>query len=177
MTNFKLASSLISLTLLLGFFPMPVQAQQESYNIYGHPMPRSNFKEKLFSSPIPLNKPYSKLNKEHQTWVRNHYDNMPEIDTPPFPSKGYGALIKPIVKTYQNLVGGTGKVLAIAMIGKDGKVKKVDIYHPNHEGVAKHISSMIYNTKFDAATCDGKPCVMEYMLDVQLKTRPKASLN
>ena len=162
--------SLISLVLLLVFFSSPIHAKERRYYVYGDAMPGTKFKEKLFSSYIPLNKPYSKLSKKHQAYVRAPYDGMPASETPPFPAKGYGALITPLIKAHSRVLRN-GEVVAIAMIGEDGKTKKVEILTAPTKNLTEFISVLFFDTQFDAATCDGKPCAMEYLLRVNMKVR------
>ena len=172
-SQFNLLVALLVVALLAApIITPPLQAKERSYYIYEDVSTGTRFKEKLFKSPIPVNKSYSKLKPKHQAWVRAHYDNMPENDTPPFPAKGYESIVKPLLTAYMQ-ASRQGKVKAVAMIGEDGKTKKVDVHSPNNKEMAEFIAAVIYNTKFDAGTCNGEPCVMEYLLDIDVTTKGK----
>ena len=160
----------LSLSFLLITMTAPVHAKDREYYIYGDAMPGTKFKEKIFTSSIPLDKPYAKLSKKHQNYVRRPYDGMPETETPPFPSKGLGTLIEPLIRAHSAVLRN-GSAVAIAMIGADGKTKSVEVLDAPSKKMADFITVLFFDTPFDPATCDGKHCDMEYLLQVDMKVR------
>lgn len=148
-------------------------AKERVYYVYGDPMPGTKFRQKLFSSAIPLDKPYSKLSKKHQAIVRSDYEGMPETETPPFPAKGYGALIEPLVKAHSK-IGRRGKLAVIAVVGSDGAVKKVEVLSTPSKSMSEFASVLLFNTPFDPATCNAAPCSMEYLLLIDTATSYKS---
>lgn len=96
---------------------------------------------------------------------------MKDSEHPPFLSEGTEVIYRPLYKANLDL-RKEGDVLAIAMIDEKGMVETVSIYKAPSKNIATMLSYVISNTKFDPATCDGKPCKMEYLFENKIETKP-----
>lgn len=157
----------LSFSMVIGMAVSSANAKERQYHIYGDAKPGTKFKEKLYTSSIPFDKPYAQLTEKQKAYVRSPYDGMPDSETPPFPSKGYGVLVRPIIKAHSR-VSRQGDLVAIAMIGADGKTKSVEVLSAPSKKMAEFVTVLFFETEFDAATSNGKACDMEYLLNVKM---------
>jgi len=82
--NTFLALFLAQLLLQAAVVPL---AQAKKYYIYGEPKNGSKFKQQLYVSNIPLNKPYGKLSSKQKELIRSLYPDLEAEQTPPYPKK------------------------------------------------------------------------------------------
>lgn len=61
----------------------------------------------------------------------------------------------------------------IAKIDENGEVEEVSVYETPHEEITELALSVMFHAKFEAATCAGKPCKMEYPFEFKLRKRVK----
>ena len=147
-------------------------ASATEYPIYGEDKSGSKFKQKIYVSSLPLNKSYRKLNDEQKAVLHADYPDMPEGDTPPFPKKGLGKILKPYVKKfrwYSNLDGGTFYV----SVDDSGEVVSVRSEGIPYNDVVGYVSRLVYRSPFDPATCSGEACAGEFVLRVGKINDPK----
>ncbi len=120
---------------------------------------------------MPFDKSYSELSPALKQRVKNAYGDLKESEYPPFPSEGTQVIYRPLYKANLDL-RKEGDVLAIAMIDESGGVESVTVYKAPSKNIATMLNYIISNTKFDPATCDGKPCKMEYLFENKIETKP-----
>ncbi len=152
-----------------------VEAKQSKakkvYFLYGDARPGTKFKQKLFKDVVPFDKRYSEMSPTLQARVKSAYGGLKETEHPPFPEEGTQAIFYPLFKANRDLLA-EGDVLAIAVISPEGKTKKVTVYKAPTKNIATMLTYILTNTKFDPATCDGKPCEMEYLFENRIDIKP-----
>lgn len=141
------------------------------FHIYGDALPGTKFKRKILSGPIPFDKPYSKLSERQKNIVRMDYEGIPDNETPPYPLHGLEAVYKPIIKAHQSILR-EGKLTAIALVNHEGDVEKVTVYKAPTTFFAELLNSILFSTKFEPGSCNGKPCNMEFFFDLELNVTP-----
>ncbi len=146
-------------------------ADKKAYFLYGDARPGTKFKQKLFKSDVPFDKSYEELSDGLKSRVKAAYGGLKDSEHPPFPKKGTKVIYEPLYKANLDL-RKEGDVLAIAMVDATGKVENVTIYKAPTKNIATMLSYIISNTEFDPATCDGKPCKMEYLFENKIETKP-----
>ena len=167
-----ITQTLIALSLI--FVTMASSAAQ-SYKLYGDARVGTRFRAVEVESPIPLNKAYNKLSKTQQNWFRNtYYTDLPKTEIPPYPVKGSAMIYKPIIKHRSKQLDKAreGTLFLVAMIDEKGKVENVSIYESPSPIISELATTVVFNTKFTPASCDGTPCKMEFPFE--FKMRPLA---
>lgn len=170
-------STLLVTTIFATTFSVTLGAQQakknevEIFHIYGNPLPGTKFKRKILSGPIPFDKPYSQLTDYQKALVRMDYEGMPSNETPPYPFEGTVVLYEPVIKALQKILK-EGDLTAIAMVNHKGDVEEVTVYKSPDPFFAELLNSILFSTKFEPATCKGKPCKMEFFFNLRLNVSP-----
>ena len=129
-------------------------------------------------SPIPFNKRYHQLDERQVAIYRSYFEGLKKSDTPPFPEKGIKEIYGPLIKGHKR-IGGGGDLLIYSEINEEGGVNKVTVFESPSKKLADLATTIMFNTKFKPATCDGEPCAMEYPFyyDVPHRNRDIRSLN
>lgn len=161
----------VSLTGIVTSAHAKQDKDRKAYFLLGDARPGSKFKQKLFRSDVPFDKTYSELSPTLKERVKTPYGGLKASEHPPFPQEGTEAIYRPLYKANLKLEK-EGDVLAIAMISETGKVENVTVYKAPTPNIATMLSYIITNTKFDPATCDGKPCKMEYLFENKIESKP-----
>jgi len=159
--NTFLALFLAQLLLQAAVVPL---AQAKKYYIYGEPKNGSKFKQQLYVSNIPLNKPYGKLSSKQKKLIRSLYPDLEAEQTPPYPKKGLRKLVKPFVEQFQWRGSNGGKFSAL--ISSDGKVKELRAVEDVDQRELNFMWKIFQKTEFEAAICDGSPCEMTFYLQL-----------
>lgn len=142
----------------------------KTYRLMGNPVLGSKMKPVEVVSPIPLNKPYSKMKQEHQAIFRANYSVLKDTEQPPFPKKGLRAIYKPMIKGRVNIEQG-GTLFLVAMISENGKVETVTVYETPSEYITKLANTVLLDTEFEPALCSGEPCKMEFPFEYKMPDR------
>ena len=169
----KISKRLILMYLLLmaaALFSASTIAKQ--YYIYGDPKNGTRFKEQLYAWPVPLNKSYSRLSRDHQLIVRSDYPQMAEDDTPPYPSRGVGKVLKPFVEEFRWFGGFSGGNI-YALVDETGQVVKVDGSPTIHAEVLGFMNRHLRTVRFDSGLCSGDPCSAVFVLKLHAIRNPK----
>ena len=87
-----------------------------------------------------------------------------------FPKKGYGVLIRPLIKAHSKVLKN-GHLMAIALVGPDDEVKKVELTSTPNKSLGEFVTTLLFSTQFDAAACAGKACAIEYLLNINMSVR------
>jgi len=122
---------------------------------------------------IPFNKRFNKLTKEQRKLYRSNFHGILDGQIPPFPKKGMKRIYNPIILAHSRY-GGGGQLSLLATINKKGMVDKVAVYSQPSKQIGELATAVLFNTKFNPATCDGKPCAMEFPFDFKLRQRSKS---
>ena len=127
---------------------------------------------------IPFNKKFKKLTNEQRKLYRSNFHGILDHQIPPFPKKGMQRIYDSIILGHGRY-GGGGQLSLLATINKKGAVEKVAIYSQPSKQLGELAMAVLFNTKFQPATCDGKPCEMEFPFDFKMRQRSKSiqSLN
>jgi len=175
MLNKLISTTFIAAVLALSTLNGVVSAkEQKVYYLYGDARPGSKFKQKLFKDVVPFDKRYSEMSTALQARVKAAYGGLKDSEHPPFPAEGSQAIYYPLFKANRNLLA-EGDVLAIAMVNAQGRATKVTVYKAPSSNVATMINYIISNTQFDPATCDGRPCEMEYLFENRINIKPSSA--
>ena len=178
MTNNSRSKSIIS-SILIGAlgalsFASSAPAQTSKLPEYGikrdTPSTGTRLKEDRILLKVPPESNWAELSAAQKAYIKSSYHDMPEQDEPPYPIGGVKALYKAISDAQgQALVDGD--LLAVANVDATGKVIDVNIYKTPSEPVAKAIAAFLFLQKFKPAVCGGKPCAMEYALNLGFRTQ------
>lgn len=117
---------------------------------------------------LSFDKPYEKLSADEKQLIRSKYENLGPRDEPPYPLEG----MKPISDDLGKIVkrtGVKGRFQAVAHVDKNGDVKTVSIYALPSEQLKDVLSYVLAHPKYKPAKCDGKPCEMDFLLDVNFE--------
>ena len=148
------------------------------YKLLGTAPKGRNMRPVEATSPIPFNKRFHQLDDRQMAIYRSYFEGLKETETPPFPKKGIREIYIPLVKGHKR-IGGSGDLLIYAEINEKGGVEKVIVYESPTKKLADLATTILFNTKFKPATCDGKPCTMDYPFyyDVPHRNRELKSLD
>ena len=163
------------LMLLVSFATASVAATHK-YKIRGDAEGGTKFRPVEVSSPIPFDKSYSEMSEEEQNIFRENYGVLAANEVPPFPSEGMGAIYRPIIKAHRD-IARAGKLFLVAMIDESGKVENVSVYESPHPSMTKYASTVLFNTKFDAAVCGQSTCKMEFPFEMDLRKKTRGRAN
>ena len=125
-------------------------------------------KEMRWSSKIPLNKTYGELTPEQKAELHAMYESLPPGDEPPFPLEGMKPIFSAIKKGQEKLLAKG--VLSVAVtVGPDGKAMQVvDLGSTKNLEMTQFAATVLMMTKFKPAVCAGKPCIMQFPLNLKL---------
>ena len=120
------------------------------------------------TSPIPFNANYVALTAEQKEIVNAKFENLGSNDTPPFPARGLRAIYKPVISANRSL-GKSGRLKLTALVNEQGQVESVVIHESPSKALSKRATRALRNAEFDAATCDGEACAMEFPFEIQFQ--------
>lgn len=154
------------------------QKTDRLYKLLGKPVKGSKLKPIEAKSPIPFNKRFDQLTPRQMQIYRSYFEGIKTTETPPFPKKGLIEIYKPLIQGHKR-IGGEGELLVYAQVNETGGVDKVTVYLSPTKKLADLATTVMFNTKFKPATCDGIPCVMDYPFyyDVPRRNRELQSLD
>ncbi len=165
----------LATAFLLVIFSATAVVQAKQYTIYGDKKPGTKFRHVEATSEIPFNKSYKKLSAEEKAIFRElNYESLADHETPPFPKKGLRELYKPIIKGH-NVIADEGNLFLVAMVDQTGKVENVGVYESPSDEMTSYATAVLFNIKFDPATCNGEPCKMEFPFQFKLRPIIKSS--
>jgi hypothetical protein len=166
----KLSQILIS--LVVAMIATTSVAAQKEFKLRGDAREGSKFRTIDAVSPIPFNKSYKQLTTEQKEIFRATYGGLAETEKPPFPKKGTEVIYKPLIKAHKD-IARAGTLFLIAMVNEKGKVENVAVYESPAQSMTELATTVLFNTEFDAATCNGKPCKMEFPFEFELRPQEK----
>lgn len=150
-------------------------ASAKKFHIYGEKKNGTKFREVIYSWPVPMRKGFSALKPKYQQIVRLAYEELPDEDTPPYPSKGVISLIEPYIDAYRYYGESTTGTIW-AEIDEDGAVTAVSGSNGMRITVLNYMRSVLANTQFDPGLCAGSPCAKTFrfeLLEIRNQKREK----
>ena len=164
----KLGILLVVATTVCGLSLANASTSKKSYNLLGDAPSGSNIPTVDATSPIPFNVSYVALTEAQKKIVKSKYDNLGVNDTPPFPSRGLKAIYKPVINANRSL-GKSGLLKITAIVNKEGLVESVVVHESPSKALSKRATRALRNTQFDAGTCDGEACEMEFPFEIKFQ--------
>ena len=84
-------------------------------------------------------------------------------------------IYKPLIKHRSKQLDKAreGTLFMVAMINEKGNVENVSVYESPSPIISELATTVIFNTKFSPASCDGKPCKMEFPFEFKMRTLTK----
>ena len=161
-------SLVISAVLLLLCDSVAAQTIEGEYSLRGS-LGRRSFAE-VTGSSLPLNKRYDELTTEQKDIVNLWYEHIGPGDEPPFPMEGLKSIYEPFAELQARL-HVVGDLVLVATVGQDGTVVEVKTYRSPTDQVTRVASSILLLTKFKPALCRGKPCKMDFPVEIAFKSR------
>ncbi|RBP49901.1 hypothetical protein [Arenicella xantha] len=154
------------------------ESDDKLYKWYGTAPKGSKMRPVEATSYIPFNKDYTELSDRQKKIYRADFEGLQANQIPPFPKGGTREIYGPLIKGHAR-IGGGGELLLFANIDKKGTVQKVTVYRSPSEQLAELATTVMFNVKFNPATCAGEPCAMEFpfLFDVPHRVRELKSLN
>lgn len=162
---------LLAVVMISGVL-VTVAAAEGKYKLYGKAPLGRKLKPIEATSNFPFEKSYRQFNDEQKAAYRDQWEGLKEGDHPPYPKKGSIKLYQPIIKGHSRIARG-GMLRLVAQISEKGEVSEVAVYESPHQDITELAMSVIFHAKFVPASCDGKPCKMDFPLEFELRQRAK----
>ena len=119
---------------------------------------------------IALNLPYEKLPEADRQVLHSWWTHIAPGDEPPFPLEGLRALYEPLGNAHDRLAH-PGDLYVVATVGADGTVTEAKVFKAPNDQMALFAGRLLYVTKFKPAVCSGKPCQMDFPLQMRFVSR------
>jgi hypothetical protein len=169
-TNNKFSKILVSIAVIV--ISTTAAAAQKQYKLKGDAPEGSKIRPIDAISSIPFNKNYQTLSAEQKDIFKATYGGLASGEVPPFPKKGTQAIYRPIIKAHKE-IARSGNLFLVAMVNEKGKVDNVSVYESPAESMTQLATNVLFNTAFDPASCNGKPCKMEFPFEFKLRQQEK----
>ncbi|MFT5136746.1 MAG: hypothetical protein ACI9XU_000256 [Arenicella sp.] len=170
-TNNKFSKILVSIAVII-ISTTAAAAAQKQYKLKGDAPEGSKIKTIDAISTIPFNKNYKALSAEQKEIFKATYGGLASGEIPPFPKKGTQVIYRPIIKAHKE-IARSGNLFLVAMVNEKGKVENVSVYESPAESMTQLATNVLFNTAFDPASCNGKPCKMEFPFEFKLRQQEK----
>ncbi|MES2901722.1 MAG: hypothetical protein V4723_18500 [Pseudomonadota bacterium] len=130
----------------------------------------SRLKTSRFTLNVPPDKNYADLTEAQKNLVKANYENLGPDDEPPYPVGGVLTLYKTIsdVGIYWKAVG---EIELIATVSPEGNVTAVSAFKTPDIRMTEYAAKILAVQKFKPAMCKGVPCVMDFPLKLNLRTK------
>ncbi|HEX4509670.1 MAG TPA: energy transducer TonB [Burkholderiaceae bacterium] len=123
---------------------------------------------------VPFDKRYAELTSTQKAVLRSDYESLGPRDETPFPEQGLRHLVEPMMLLAERQ-SMHGKLIASVVVGPDGQARTVTVHQSPDEAMTKLAGGALALEKYTPALCDGKPCVMSYVLRLDFDA-PQAAL-
>jgi hypothetical protein len=124
--------------------------------------------KQITRSSVPLNRTYEQLSPQEKANVHEWYEFIDEGDEPPYPAKGLLPIYKAIGHA-RNLAPGQGELLLAVTVDPNGRAKEVQVLRSPGKEISEFVASVLLMTKYKPAVCEGKPCQMQFPLQVEFE--------
>lgn len=154
------------------------KAEPEPIYELDEPQPRTGsilIKKQVTHSDIPLNRTYEQLSPQEKARVHDWYEYIDEGDEPPYPAKGLLPIYKAIGHA-RNIAPGQGELFVAVTVDPKGRAKEVQVMRSPGKEMTEFVASVLLLTKFKPAICEGKPCQMQFPLQLQFQQLNNYSL-
>jgi hypothetical protein len=126
------------------------------------------FKRSVIKGDVPFDKRYDQMTPEQRQRIKDRYEAMAPDDEPPFPADGLAPMMKSLLQAARAFQV-EGRLEIEATIGPDGAAREVTfIRAPQNAQFKATMTSLLMSTKYKAAVCGGKACVMGFPLQVNI---------
>ena len=122
------------------------------------------------SDRLPINQSYAQLSEADKAFVRGWYESMKPGDEPPYPAAGLKPIVEGLVKAQQRLLV-EGELFLVATVDSQGHVAAVKAYKTPDPEMTKLVATILVETPFKPAVCDGQPCRMDFPMRQVFKRR------
>lgn len=168
--NNKFSKILVSIAVII--ISTTAAAAQKQYKLKGAAPEGTKIRTVEATSPIPFNKNYKSLTAEQKEMFKATYGGLAIGEEPPFPKKGTQVIYRPIIKAHKE-IARAGNLFLVAMVDEKGKVENVSVYESPADSMTQMATNVLFNTAFDPASCNGKPCKMEFPFEFNLRQQEK----
>ena len=160
-----------SLAIAICTFTATAQEAPPQYTLKRAPAPGSlNTRTGATSPDLPLNRRYAQLTEGEKAIVRGWYEPLKPGDEPPYPAAGLKPIVEGLVKAQQRLLV-EGELFLVATVDSQGHVAAVKAYKTPDPEMTKLVATILVETPFKPAVCDGQPCRMDFPMRQVFKRR------
>lgn len=110
---------------------------------------------------LPLNLRYAELSEADKAYVRGWYESMKPGDEPPYPANGLKPVLEKVAAVQQKL-RVEGLLELDATIDTAGRVTSVKAWKSPDPELTRLVATILVETPFKPAVCDGQPCRMDF---------------
>ena len=143
----------------------PALAYHVSDIIVGSVVPQA-----IINGPVPFDSTYAGLTQGQKAVLNQDYENLAAGDEPPYPLYGVRHLIQPLI-SYAETYAPIGPMVASVEVDSKGDAVAVKMYRSPDPEMSKILSGAMAFEKYKPASCQGKPCRMEYVLRLYFPDR------
>ncbi len=119
-------------------------------------------------STVPLNRSYEQLSPQEKARVHDWYEYIDEGDEPPYPKNGLLPIYKAIGHA-RNLAPGQGELFLAVTVDPNGRAKEVQVLKSPGKEISEFVASVLLMTQYKPAVCEGKPCQMQFPLQIDFE--------
>ena len=125
-------------------------------------------KRSVIKGDVPFDKRYEQMTPEQRQRIKDRYEAMGSNDEPPFPADGLAPVMKAVLQA-ASAFHVDGPVEIETTIGPDGAARDVTfIRAPQNAQFKGYMTTLLMSTRYKAAVCGGKACVMGFPLQVNI---------
>ena len=124
----------------------------------------------IINGPVPFDSTYAGLTAGQKAVLNQDYENLAAGDEPPYPLYGVRHLIQPLI-SYAETYSPIGPMIASVEVDSKGDAVAVKVYRSPDPEMARILSGAMALEKYKPASCQGKPCRMEYVLRLYFPDR------
>ncbi len=141
--------------------------ESKEYYLNGDTLTGRWVPEKIVRSPVPLTMGYGEMSAEQRAVYRANYDDLPSDIEPPFPMRGLNSVLRPLISAQKQLQR-SGELYLTAVVNGQGQVEAIEFYQAPTSDIAAAAAEALMGVEYKPARCSGKPCTMEFILNVEL---------
>jgi hypothetical protein len=119
----------------------------------------------IMNASLPFDSTYAALTTEQKEVLFDSYERLAPGDEPPYPLYGVRHLIKPLI-SYAEITQLAGTLEATVDVDAKGDAVSVTVYKSPDYQTARIVSGAMALEKYKPAMCEGQPCNMKYVLQL-----------
>ena len=124
----------------------------------------------IVRSAAPVDGHYADLSAPQKAALAADYDKLAAGDEPPFPAYGLRHLLKPLVR-YAELIDPVGPLELRVEVDAQGHAGDVSVFKSPDPKLSLLVAQALAQEPFKAATCQGQPCAMAFVLRLDFPAR------